>query len=74
MKHRVYRALAVAFVLAVALTAFVGSGSAARPDPFRLRDVQPNPYLQRGVHHPDPFVSTGVRMDPYQSRSVRDAF
>ena len=65
MKHRVYRALAVAFVLAVALTAFAASGSAAS---------RPNPYLQRGVHHPDPFVSTGVRMDPFRSRSVRDAF
>ena len=57
-------AVAVAFVVAVALTAFVASGGAAtKPDPCMGRSVKPNPFLQRGVH-----------TDPYQSRSVRDVY
>jgi hypothetical protein len=64
MKHRVYKAVAVAFVVAVALTVFVASGSAA---------TRPNPFLQRGVHT-DPYMGRTVHPDPCMSRGIMDAF
>jgi len=64
MWHHISKAVAVAFVVAAALTAFVASGSAA---------TKPNPFLQRGVR-PNPFQSTSLRPDPYQSRGVRDVY
>jgi len=74
MKYRVYKTVAVAFVLAAASTAFVASGSAAtRPDPYLSRTVEPNPFQSTSVK-PDPFLKRGVRPDPFRLRGVRDAF
>ena len=73
MTHHLYRTLALAGVLVLALTAFVSTGSAAgvHPDPFQSGsapkvDVRSHAPKVDVYSHPDPFGSTGFSSGPDQ--------